>query len=70
MNNQWVKTADRLPTEADAGYEGVVLASQKSYDIFYDCKIIALQWEFVANHPDDYDYWAPIWAFPVEHTEE
>lgn len=70
LDNFWVKITDRLPTEADAGYEGVVLASQKSYDIFYDCKIIALQWEFVAKHPDDYDYWSPIRLFPKEQAEE
>ena len=70
LSSPWVKPSDWLPTEADAGYEGVVLASQKSYDTFYDRKIIVLPWEFVAKHPDDYDYWAPIRLFPKEQAEE
>ena len=69
LGNPWIKPSDRLPAEADAGYEGAVLVSQKNYDEYEDYKIAIVHWETVVNFPEDFDYWAPVWAFPVENHE-
>ena len=62
MNNQWVKTSDRLPTENDADGFGYVLA-------WCSCvggmEITARE---VMESPNAYPYWMPIPPLP-EVTE-
>lgn len=70
MNNPWVKPSDRLPTEADADFEGAVLVSQKSYDDYEDYKIAIVYWEIVVNSPNEFEFWASIPPLPKERAEE
>jgi hypothetical protein len=57
----WVKTADRLPTEADAGYgNDVVAIYRKGKTESLGCN----SWVFVASYPQFFPYWLPLPKLP------
>lgn len=61
----WVKTADRLPTEADAEHDGEILT------LYQDDETTMLgcdYWAYVAKFPEQFPYWMPIPPLP-EVTE-
>ena len=70
LKGPWVKTADRLPTEVDADFEGAVLVSQKSYDDYEDYKIAIVHWETVVNFLEDFEFWSSIPPLPKKRAEE
>lgn len=70
LSSPWVKPSDRLPTEADANFEGAVLVSQKSYDDYEDYKIAIGHWETVVNSPEDFEFWSSIPPLPKIRAEE
>jgi hypothetical protein len=59
---EWVRTADRLPTEADAGYnEVVVVALYRNSDTeTVGCDY----WKYVAKNPEYFPYWMPLPKLP------
>ena len=60
MNNQWVKTADRLPAEADA---------DPCLDVFawhIDDGAVRTDYGQVQDYPDLYTYWMPIPPLPED----
>jgi hypothetical protein len=54
----WVKTADRLPTEADAGPQGKIVA------MYRDGEEIIYPWERVVDHSTYFTYWLPLPKLP------
>ena len=57
----WVKTSDRMPTEADAGVNKEVVTI---YDDG-DTRIMGADyWAYVATHPEHFPYWMPIPPLP------
>ena len=70
LGNTWIKPSDRLPAEADAGYEGAVLVSQKDYDEYEDYKIAIVHWETVVDFPEDFEFWSSIPPLPKNRAEE
>ena len=54
---KWIKTADRLPTEADAGVDEEILT-------IYDdgeARVMGTDyWAFVAKVPERFPYWLPV----------
>ena len=61
LRNPWVKTADKLPTEADAGYGDEILTLyQDSETMMQGCDY----WAFVAKHPEYFPYWMPLPPLP------
>jgi N-acetyl-beta-hexosaminidase len=57
----WVKTADRLPTEADAGYNEEVVTLYRDRDTeLAGCDY----WKYVAKNPECFPYWMPLPKLP------
>ena len=58
---KWIKTADRLPTEADAGVDEEILT-------IYDDRETRVMgtdyWAFVAKVPERFPYWLPVPKLP------
>ena len=57
----WVRTADRLPTEADAGYNEEVITFYRDGETE---SVSCDYWAFVAKHPEHFPYWMPIPPLP------
>jgi hypothetical protein len=58
---EWVRTADRLPTEADAGYnEEVVTFYRDTETEMVGCDY----WKHVAKYPENFPYWMPLPKLP------
>ena len=59
--NSWVKTAERLPKAEDAGYnEGVTALYRHGED-----ESVGLHyWKYVANNPERFPYWIPLFKLP------
>ena len=57
----WVKTSDRLPTEADAGYNEEVITFYRDGETE---SVSCDYWEFVAKHPEYFPYWMAIPNLP------
>ena len=65
LRSRWVKTSDRLPTEADAGYDDEIITLYQDGET----KMLGFDyWKYVAKHPEQYLYWMPIPPLP-EVTE-
>ena len=62
MNNQWVKTADRLPTEKDANNKSLVLGWRS------DRGCCDVDYKFIVSYPNYFRWWMPIPSLP--ETEE
>lgn len=58
---RWIKTADRLPTEADAGVDDEIVTI---YDDGDTRMMGADYWAYVAKHPEHFPYWMPIPPLP------
>lgn len=64
LRGPWVKTSDRLPTEADADNTMCwVFATTKSSNLPMPEAIA-----YIRANPDDYPYWMPI--PPLQEVEE
>ncbi len=61
LSSPWVKTADRLPTEADAGYNEEVITFYRDGETE---SVSCDYWAFVAKHPEYFPYWMPIPPLP------
>lgn len=61
LSNPWVKTSDRLPTEADAGYNEEVITFYRDGETE---SVSCDYWAFVAKHPEYFLYWMPIPLLP------
>ena len=61
LRGPWVKTADRLPTEADAGYNEEVITFYRDGETE---SVSCDYWAFVAKHPEYSPYWMPIPLLP------
>ena len=57
----WVRTADRLPTEADAGVDEEILTI---YDDGEKRLMGMDYWAFVAKVPERFPYWLPVPKLP------
>lgn len=59
---EWVRTVDRLPAEADAGYNEEVVALYRDGDTeTVGCDY----WKYVAKHPEYFPYWMPMPKLPT-----
>jgi len=61
MCSPWVKTSDRLPTEADAGVDEEIVA------IYDDGETRVMgpdYWAYVAKVPERFPYWLPVPKLP------
>ena len=58
---EWVRTADRLPTEADAGVDEKILTI---YDDGETRVMGADYWAYVAMVPGRFPYWLPVPKLP------
>lgn len=61
LSSPWVKTADRLPTEADAGYNEEVITFYRDGETE---SVSCDYWAFVAKHPEYFPYWMLIPPLP------
>lgn len=61
MCSPWVKTADRLPTEADAGVDKEIVTI---YDDGYTRMMSVDYWKYVALVPGRFPYWLPVPKLP------
>ena len=57
----WVRTADRLPTEADAGVDEKILTI---YDDGETRVMGTDYWAYVAMVPEVFPYWTPVPKLP------
>ena len=57
----WVRTADRVPTEADAGVDEEILTI---YDDGETRVMGADYWAYVAKVPERFPYWLPVPKLP------
>lgn len=57
----WVKTADRLPTEADAGVDEEIVTI---YDDGETRVMGTDYWAYVAKVPERFPYWLPVPKLP------
>ncbi len=58
---KWIKTTDRLPTEADAGVDEEIVTI---YDDG-DTRMMGTDyWAFVAKVPERFPYWLPVPKLP------
>ena len=57
----WVKTADRLPTKADAGVDEEIVTI---YDDGETRIMGADYWAYVAKVPERFPYWLPVPKLP------
>lgn len=57
----WVKTADRLPTEADAGVDEEIVTI---YDDGETRVMGTDYWKYVAKVPERFPYWLPVPKLP------
>ena len=57
----WVRTADRLPTEADAGVDEEILTI---YDDGETRVMGTDYWAYVAKVPERFPYWLPVPKLP------
>jgi hypothetical protein len=58
---KWIKTADRLPTEADAGVDEEIVT------IYDDGETRVMgpdYWAYVAKVPERFPYWLPVPKLP------
>ncbi len=61
LRSGWVKTSERLPAEADAGYNEEVVALYRDGDTeTVGCDY----WKYVAKHPEYFPYWMPLPKLP------
>ena len=61
LRSPWVKTSDRLPTEADAGVDEEIVTI---YDDG-DTRMMGVDyWEYVALVPGRFPYWLPVPKLP------
>ena len=58
---EWVKTADRLPTKADAGVDEEIVTI---YDDGETRIMGADYWAYVAKVPERFPYWLPVPKLP------
>ena len=58
---EWVRTADRLPTEADAGVDEKILTI---YDDGETRVMGTDYWAYVAMVPEVFPYWLPVPKLP------
>ena len=58
---KWIKTADRLPTEADAGVDEEILTI---YDDGETRVMGTDYWAYVAKAPERFLYWIPVPKLP------
>ncbi len=59
--HEWVRTADRVPTEADAGVDEEILTI---YDDGEKRLMGMDYWAFVAKVPERFPYWLPVPKLP------
>ena len=56
--SDWVRTADRVPTKADANKWGNVAT------VFYyttgEARVVTWPWDLTAQEPENYPYWMPF----------
>ena len=65
LRSRWVKTSDRLPMQScdTAGCGKVFVLIKKYYEPGY---IVRIEWvDYIADHPEEFNYWMPIPPFPV-----
>ena len=61
LRSPWVKTSDRLPTEADAGVDEEIVTI---YDDG-DTRMMGVDyWKYVALVPGRFPYWLPVPKLP------
>ena len=61
LRSGWVKTAERPPTEADAGYNEEVVALYRHEET----EVVGCDyWKFVAKNPGYFPYWMPLPKLP------
>ncbi|MGI6235715.1 MAG: hypothetical protein ACOYI6_10770 [Christensenellales bacterium] len=58
---KWIKTADRLPTKADAGVDEEIVTI---YDDGETRVMCTDYWAFVAKVPERFPYWLPVPKLP------
>ena len=58
LRSRWVKTSDRLPTEADADSELMIMA----WHIYFGYEAVA--YGSVIDEPERFTYWMPIPPLP------
>ena len=61
LRSPWVKTSDRLPTEADAGVDEKILTI---YDDGETRVMGTDYWAYVAMVPERFPYWLPVPKLP------
>ena len=61
LRSGWVRTADRVPTEADAGVDEEILTI---YDDGETRVMGADYWAYVAKVPERFPYWLPVPKLP------
>ena len=78
MNNQWVKTADRLPAEADGAYGAggdIVVIALTKYAHGYYPELVSIKKLVSPDYPSYltlkyFPYWMPIPENTKERAEE
>ena len=61
---EWVRTADRVPTKADANKWGNV--ATVFYYITGEARVVTWPWDLTAQEPENYPYWMPLPKLPEE----